>query len=91
MDSGLGFLLLLQGLLPVATVYLSRSLVDALVPALGTGGSWQSLTPVLMPLGLLTAVLLLTEVLRVAATFVRQAQSQLLQGPYQCFDSYQIH
>ena len=74
-----GFLLLLQGLLPVATVYLSRSLVDGLVPALGTGGSWQSLIPVLMPLGLLTAVLLLTEVLRVAATFVRQAQSQLLQ------------
>ena len=73
------FLLLLQGLLPVATVYLSRSLVDALVPALGAGGSWQSLIPVLMPLGLLTAVLLLTEVLRVAATFVRQAQSQLLQ------------
>ena len=32
------------------------------------GGSWQRLTPVLMPLGLLAAVLLLTELLRIAAT-----------------------
>ena len=72
------FLLLLQGLLPVATVYLSRSLVDRLVPALGSGGNWQGLTPVLVPLGLLAAVLLLTELLRIAATWVRTAQAELL-------------
>jgi len=72
------FLLLLQGLLPVATVYLSRSLVDRLVPALGRGGNWQGLTPVLVPLGLLAAVMLLTELLRIAATWVRTAQSESL-------------
>jgi len=72
------FLLLFQGLLPVATVYLSRSLVDRLVPALGSRGNWQSLTPVLGPLGLLAAVLLLTELLRIAANWVRTAQAELL-------------
>ena len=72
------FLLLLQGLLPVTTVYLSRWLVDRLVPVIGTGNGWQGLIPLLTPLSLLTAVFLLTELLRIAATWVQTAQSELL-------------
>jgi ATP-binding cassette subfamily B protein len=36
-------LLLVQGLLPVAVVYLTRLLVDGLVAAAGAGGSWGAL------------------------------------------------
>ena len=38
-------LLVVQGLLPVATVYLTRALVDTLVPMMGAGGGWESLAP----------------------------------------------
>ena len=73
-----GFLLVLQGLLPVATVYLTRWLVNSLVPALGSHGDWQAFRPVLVPMGLMAAVLLLTELLRTATVWVRTVQAELL-------------
>jgi len=36
-------MLVLQGLLPVATVYLTRALVDSLVASVEAGGGWQAL------------------------------------------------
>lgn len=34
------FLLVIQGLLPVAIVFLSRMIVDTLVNAIGSGSTW---------------------------------------------------
>lgn len=71
-------LLVLQGLLPAATVYLTRALVDGLVTALD-GGGWQRVGPSLVVAGLMAGVVLLGELLRSASGYVRTAQSELLQ------------
>ncbi len=71
-------LLVFQGLLPVVTVYLTRWLVNSLVPVLGSHGDWQTFRPVLVPMGLMGAVLLLTELLRSATVWVRTIQADLL-------------
>src|SRR5262249_47674870 len=45
---------------------------------LGSGASWQRLAAVLVPVGLLALVLLLNEMARIAGTWVRTAQAELL-------------
>jgi ATP-binding cassette subfamily B protein len=72
-------LLLVQGLLPVATVYLTRTLVDRLVAALNSRGDWASLRPALASMALMAGVLLAGEILRAAADWVRAMQSELVQ------------
>ncbi len=71
-------LLLVQGLLPVATVWLTRLLVDGLVAAKDAGATWDTLAPLLLIVALMASVMLLTEILRSAAGWVRTAQSELL-------------
>ena len=41
-------LLVIQGLLPAATVYLTRALVNNLVAVVDSGGSWATLRPALL-------------------------------------------
>src|SRR5437879_5578531 len=57
-------LLATQGLLPVALVYLTRSLVDRLAAAIGVGATWDSLRPLLVLAALLAATILLIDLLR---------------------------
>jgi len=71
-------LLAVQGLLPVATVYLTRWLVDSLVAALGAGDRWQSVRPLLIPAALMAGIKLLMELLRSAANWIRAVQAELL-------------
>ncbi len=71
-------LLLAQGLLPIATVYLTRAAVDSLVAALDAG-DWANLRPTLFLVALMAAILLLMEVLRSLTGWVRTAQSELVQ------------
>jgi ATP-binding cassette subfamily B protein len=71
-------LLLAQGLLPVATVYLTRLLVDGLVAAVGAGGTRDALAPLLLLVAVLAGVMLLSEVLRSAVGWVRTAQGELV-------------
>ena len=72
-------LLAIQGLLPAATVYLSRFLVDELVDAIRAGASWETASPVLLLAGLMAGTLLLTELLRAALEWLRTAQAELVQ------------
>src|SRR5262245_53326649 len=75
-------LLLIQGLLPAATVYLTKPLIDCLVAAVKSGASADSshgLRPALWWGGLMAALMLLTEVLREVAGWIRRNQSELLQ------------
>ncbi len=72
-------LLLVQGLLPVAIVYLSRSLINSLVPAIRSGGEWQSAGPALALIAVMAGLLLLGEALRGATNWMRAAQSELVQ------------
>ena len=72
-------LLIVQGLLPVAFVYLTKLVVDALIIALRIGGSWPEMRDVLLLVLLLGGVLLLMEVIRNAINWVRTVQTELLQ------------
>jgi ATP-binding cassette subfamily B protein len=72
-------LLVVQGLLPISTVYLTRALVNRLTAALGGGGTWATFAPCIVVLGLMAGVLLLLELLRGAASYIRTAQAELLQ------------
>jgi len=72
-------LLIVQGLLPVALVYMTKPLVDGLQAAMGSGASFESVQPVLrIALGI-GGILLLTELIRVALEWIGAAQSELVQ------------
>jgi ATP-binding cassette, subfamily B, bacterial len=72
-------LLVVQGLLPAAAVYLTRALVDSLVAATGAGGDWSSVRPTLLLAALMAALLLVMELLRRVTDWVRAVQSELVQ------------
>lgn len=74
-----GALLVLQGLLPVSNVYLTRPLVNRIVAAVKTGGTWESIRPAVMIGILIAAIALLSEILRSATVWVRTHQSELVQ------------
>ncbi len=74
-----GALLVMQGLLPVGTVYLSRSVVDQMLAAVRSGGDWSNVRPALLSAALIAAVVLATEVLRSLTGYVRTAHSELVQ------------
>jgi len=71
-------LLVIQGLLPVASVYLTRALVDTLVIALRGDGSWNAFRSVLPFVIAMAVILLLTELLSYIAGYVRTVQSELV-------------
>lgn len=74
-----GALVVVQGLLPVATVYLTRALVDELVGALRQPGNWDAMLPVLLLVGAVAAVMLTADTLRSLAAWIRTGQSELFQ------------
>jgi ATP-binding cassette subfamily B protein len=72
-------LLVVQGLLPVATVHLTRLVVDALAAAIGGGLSFDNFQPVLLYGGLMGGVFLLASVIQTVGEWIRTAQSELIQ------------
>jgi ATP-binding cassette subfamily B protein len=73
-----GLLLILQGLLPIATVYLTRAIVNSLVAAVRSGGQWSTLRPVIVVALSMGAVVLATQLLHGLTTWVRTAQSEMV-------------
>jgi ATP-binding cassette subfamily B protein len=69
-------LLLIQGLLPGASVYLSKQLVDGLVAAMRSGTQQFSL--VLVPGALMAIVVVISELSRAGLTWVRTLQAELV-------------
>lgn len=72
-------LLIVQGVLPAAAVYLTKLLVDSLIRALRSAGSWPEMRHVLLLSLLLGGVLLLMEIVRNAINWIRTVQAELLQ------------
>ncbi len=74
-------LLVIQGLLPVTLVYLTRRVVDNLVVALNSGYSadWIYFKPVCIPLVVMIVILIVMAVIRSMLTLIRSVQSQLVQ------------
>jgi ATP-binding cassette subfamily B protein len=71
-------LLIVQGLLPAATVYLTKLVVDGVVATVNSGSSWPSVSRVLVLLAILGGVLLLMEIVRAGINWVRAVQTELL-------------
>ena len=74
-----GILLAVQGLMPVALVYLTKPLVDGLQATVGRGTSWGSVQPVLVVAACIGGILLLTELLKVCLEWIGAVQSELIQ------------
>jgi len=72
-------LLLGQGLLPVAAVYVTRTLIDALTGVSHAEGDSIVFLAVLPLVGVIAGILLLTETLRSITGWVRTAQAELVQ------------
>ncbi len=72
-------LLILQGVQPLATVYLTKLLVDSLVSAANSGGDWVTVRPVLILVAATVGVLLFAELLQSISDLVRTTQSELVQ------------
>jgi ATP-binding cassette subfamily B protein len=72
-------LLILQSLLPVAVLYLTRMLVNGLVAALGQGGTWEALRPTIIVVVITSSILLLQEVLRSITGLVQTVQAELVE------------
>lgn len=74
-----GAVLLVQGTLPVVTVYLTRSVVNHLVEAVRSRGSWETLRPTLVAAAGVGLVMLLGELLRSVGGWIRTAQAERVQ------------
>jgi ATP-binding cassette, subfamily B, bacterial len=72
-------LLMVQGVLPVATVQVTRLLVDGLTGAMAAGSSSADFRPVLVLAALMAAILLLVEFLQLCSEWIRTTQSELIQ------------
>jgi len=72
-------LLLIQGILPVATVWLSRSLVNSLVAALRAGHDSPNVHNAVVAAILLGLAALADEALRALSSWVRTNQGELVQ------------
>ena len=71
-------LLFIEGVLPAATVYLTRQLVNSLVAATGAGITWEKIQTVLIPFALMAGVMLLTQLLGSLGEWIRTAQSEFI-------------
>jgi ATP-binding cassette, subfamily B, bacterial len=71
--------LVVQGLLPAAFVYLTKLLVDSLLAALKGGGDWTLVKPALFLTFLTCAVMLVGQTLESVNDWIRTAQSELIQ------------
>src|SRR4051812_33555824 len=63
-------LLIIQGLLPATTVYLTKLIVDGVVAAQRAGGSWVVVRPVVFVVLLLGVAMLLMEIVRSGINYV---------------------
>src|SRR5215212_4214135 len=72
-------LLIVQGLLPAAIVFLTKLFVDALIFALRSNASWPEMQYAMFVVLLAGGVLLLMEVVRNLINWVRTVQAELLQ------------
>ena len=76
-------LLLIQGLLPVAMVYLTRTLVNGIAAIIGAGGGWEAMRP-LLPAGVGMALVLIgMEVFQSVGRWASTAQAERVQDHVQ--------
>ncbi len=70
--------LIVQGLLPVLTVTLTRDAIDGLVSSIEADLSWPTLQPTLLALAALVVVRLVAEMMSSVSQWVQTAQSEIV-------------
>jgi ATP-binding cassette, subfamily B, bacterial len=71
--------LVCSGVLPAASVFLMKRVVDALARSIGAGTAWTQASAVLVPSALLLAVMIAQRALSAIGEWVNTVQSQLVQ------------
>jgi ATP-binding cassette subfamily B protein len=69
-------LIVLQGVLPTLSIYFSKLVIDSIISAKNSGGSWAFVSEVIVFIAILGVVLLLTEALQYVNDWVRMAQAE---------------
>jgi ATP-binding cassette, subfamily B, bacterial len=72
-------ILVIQGLLPAGTVYLTKLVVDAVATVIGGGVSWEGVQHVLVPGALMGLLMLSQQGLERLNAYVNLAQSEIVQ------------
>lgn len=72
------FLLFIQGLLPLATLYLIKLIVDAAAAGIGGATGLEAFRGIAILIGLAGAVALLNSLCQLAVNFVREGQTQIV-------------
>ncbi len=72
-------LLVIDGLLPVAVVLLTREAVDAVVAAVRDDGSLESVRAAALPAALLGGAMLASELVRALTAWIRSRQAEVMQ------------
>lgn len=76
-------LLIVQGLLPAASVYLTKYLVDGIARIVGSGSGWEGLMPLVPAAAAMALVLILGEIFQGILGLVSTAQSEQVQDHVQ--------
>ncbi|NJN18494.1 MAG: ABC transporter ATP-binding protein [Oscillochloris sp.] len=71
-------ILVIQGLLPAGLVFLTSQLVDGVVGAVSSDGSWERFEPVLRQIVLVGGLMVLAQLIEGLAEWVRTAQAELV-------------
>jgi ATP-binding cassette, subfamily B, bacterial len=72
-------LLIIRGILPAVTVYITRAVVDSLLVAVDARGDWRLIQPALVFIALIAFLMLLSTVLDSVTAWVTNSQSELVQ------------
>jgi len=76
-------ILVLQGLLPAASVYLTKWVLDAAEVAVGNGLGWDNVQILLLPAGLMAAVIVAQRSLGSITAWIQTAQGELVKDHLQ--------
>jgi len=72
-------LLVILGVLPVASIYLTKLVVDSFANAVKLGFSWENIRPLIIEIVLMAVIFILTELFQSLLEWIRAAQSEYIQ------------
>jgi ATP-binding cassette, subfamily B, bacterial len=72
-------LLIILGVLPVASIYLTKLVVDSFVNTVNLGFSWENIRPLIIEIALMAIIFILTELFQSLLEWIRAAQSEYIQ------------
>ena len=72
-------LLVILGVLPIASIYLTKLVVNSFANTVKLGSSWENIRPLIIEIVLMAVILILTELFQSLLEWIRAAQSEYIQ------------